>query len=143
MIITAAHAVNEGRDPDLEPGPDQDHDFHFMDRPNPAHAVEAVTSLVAERVPDGLGLDPVRDVQVLAPMYKTPVGIDALNAALQERLNPKGAPGGQGPLPDRRPPDPDPQLPRAGADERLDLLPGRGRSRRGGDRASRPTTAPR
>ena len=91
MIITAAHDVNEGRDPELTPGPDQDHDFHFMDRPNPAHAVEAVTSLVAERVPDGLGLDPVRDVQVLAPMYKTPVGIDALNSALQTRLNPHGA----------------------------------------------------
>ena len=42
MIITAAHAVNEGRDPDLEPGPDQERDFFFMDRPNPAHAVEAV-----------------------------------------------------------------------------------------------------
>jgi len=92
MIITAAHAVNEGRDPDLEPGPDQERDFFFMDRPNPAHAVEAVTSLVADRVPHGLGLDPVRDVQVMAPMYKTPVGIDALNAALQERLNPKGRP---------------------------------------------------
>jgi exodeoxyribonuclease V alpha subunit len=90
MITTAAHAVNEGREPELEPGPDQDHDFHFMDRPNPAHALEAVTSLVAERVPEGLDLDPVRDVQVLAPMYKTAIGIDALNEALQQRLNPRG-----------------------------------------------------
>jgi exodeoxyribonuclease V alpha subunit len=92
MITTAAHAVNEGREPELEPGPDQVHDFFFMDRPNPERAVEAVTSLVAERVPEGLGLDPVRDVQVLAPMYKTPVGIDVLNAALQHRLNPRGRP---------------------------------------------------
>jgi exodeoxyribonuclease V alpha subunit len=92
MITTAAHAVNQGRMPELEPGPGQDHDFHFMDRPNPVHAMEAVTSLVAERVPDGLGLDPVRDVQVLAPMYRTQIGIDVLNAALQERLNPKGRP---------------------------------------------------
>jgi exodeoxyribonuclease V alpha subunit len=92
MITTAAHAVNEGRDPSLEPGPDQDHDFFFMDRPNPARAVDTVTSLVAERVPEGLGLDPVRDVQVLAPMYRTAVGIDALNEALQQRLNPSGRP---------------------------------------------------
>ena len=92
MITTAAHAVNEGRQPELEPGPDQDHDFFFMDRPDPAHALDTVTSLVAERVPDGLGLDPVRDVQVLAPMYRTAVGIDALNEALQARLNPKGRP---------------------------------------------------
>jgi exodeoxyribonuclease V alpha subunit len=90
MITTAAHAVNNGREPDLEPGPDQDQDFHFMERPNPAHALDAVTSLVAERVPEGLELDPVRDVQVLAPMYKTAIGIDALNEALQQRLNPHG-----------------------------------------------------
>jgi exodeoxyribonuclease V alpha subunit len=92
MITTAAHAVNEGREPATEPGPDQERDFFFMDRPNPAHALETVTTLVAERVPDGLGLDPVRDVQVLAPMYRTAVGIDALNAGLQERLNPRGRP---------------------------------------------------
>ncbi|MGZ5321933.1 MAG: SF1B family DNA helicase RecD2 [Solirubrobacterales bacterium] len=92
MITTAAHAITEGREPALEPGPDQDRDFFFMDRPNPARALEAVTSLVAERVPEGLGLDPVRDVQVLAPMYKTAVGIDALNEALQQRLNPGGRP---------------------------------------------------
>ncbi|MFN2612779.1 MAG: AAA family ATPase, partial [Solirubrobacterales bacterium] len=92
MITTAAHAVNEGREPALEPGPDQEHDFFFMDRPNPEQALETVTSLVAERVPEGLGLDPVRDVQVLAPMYKTAVGIDAINVALQRRLNPEGHP---------------------------------------------------
>jgi exodeoxyribonuclease V alpha subunit len=34
----------------------------------------------------------VRDVQVLAPMYKTAVGIDVLNERLQARLNPKGRP---------------------------------------------------
>jgi exodeoxyribonuclease V alpha subunit len=90
MIITAAHAINEGREPALEPGPGQDRDFFFMERPRHAQAVEAVVSLVAERVPEGLGLDPVRDVQVLAPMYRTPVGIDALNEALQQRLNPDG-----------------------------------------------------
>jgi exodeoxyribonuclease V alpha subunit len=92
MITTAAHAVNEGREPSLDPGPEQDHDFFFMDRPNPARAVDTVTSLVAERVPEGLGLDPIRDVQVLAPMYKTAVGIDSLNEALQQRLNPSGRP---------------------------------------------------
>ncbi|MBM3666609.1 MAG: hypothetical protein FJW90_03860 [Actinobacteria bacterium] len=90
MITTAAHAVNQGHEPELRPGPDQDHDFHFMERPDQGRAVETVTALVAERVPGGLGLDPVRDVQVLAPMYRTAVGIDALNAALQQRLNPDG-----------------------------------------------------
>ena len=90
MITTAAHAVNQGRPPKLEPEPGQVHDFHFLDRPKAEQALAAVVELVAERVPDGLGLDPVRDVQVLAPMYKTPVGINALNERLQARLNPNG-----------------------------------------------------
>jgi len=92
MITTAAHAVNRGRPPALEPEPGQDHDFHFLDRTTPERALDAVVELVAERVGGGLGLDPVRDAQVLAPMYRTPVGIDALNERLQARLNPRGRP---------------------------------------------------
>jgi exodeoxyribonuclease V alpha subunit len=91
MITTAAHAINEGRLPRTEPEPDQERDFHFLERPSPERALESVVDLVAERVPEGLGLDPVREVQVLAPMYKTAVGIDALNEQLQARLNPDGA----------------------------------------------------
>ena len=90
MITTAAHEVNQGRPPHLEPEAGQEHDFHFLDRPDAGRALEAVVDLVAERVPGGLGLDPVRDTQVLAPMYRGAVGIDALNERLRERLNPKG-----------------------------------------------------
>jgi exodeoxyribonuclease V alpha subunit len=46
--------------------------------------------VVAERVPKRFDMDPVRDVQVLAPMYRGAVGIDALNERLQQRLNPNG-----------------------------------------------------
>lgn len=90
MIITTAHAINRGADPDLEPGPGQERDLHFIERSNPERARETVADLVAERVPEGLGLDPIRDVQVLAPIYRTQVGIDALNETLQQRLNPDG-----------------------------------------------------
>ncbi|MEX2108464.1 MAG: ATP-binding domain-containing protein, partial [Solirubrobacterales bacterium] len=38
------------------------------------------------------GLDPIREVQVLAPMYKGAVGINALNEKLQESLNQDGKP---------------------------------------------------
>lgn len=92
MITTAAHAVNQGELPRSEPEPDQERDFHFLERPSPERALEAVVELVADRVPNGLGLDPIRDAQVLAPMYKTAVGIDALNERLQQRLNPDGDP---------------------------------------------------
>ncbi|MFA9445524.1 AAA family ATPase [Egicoccus sp. AB-alg6-2] len=52
----------------------------------PAIAARVVQA-VADRVPDYFGVE-VDDVQVLAPMYKGPSGVDALNEALKARLNP-------------------------------------------------------
>jgi exodeoxyribonuclease V alpha subunit len=46
---------------------------------------------VREEIPKRLGLDPVRDVQVLAPMHRGSLGIRELNAALQAALNPPRA----------------------------------------------------
>ncbi|HKI67609.1 MAG TPA: AAA family ATPase [Solirubrobacterales bacterium] len=92
MITTAAHEINQGRAPHLEPGEGQERDFFFVDRPSPERALETVVEVVAERAPSSFGVDPIRDVQVLAPMYKGAVGIDALNERLQARLNPDGAP---------------------------------------------------
>jgi exodeoxyribonuclease V alpha subunit len=90
MITTAAHEINQGREPHLSPGPDQDHDFFFIDRPHPERALETVVEVVAERAPSRFGVDPIREVQVLAPMYRGAIGIDALNERLQAELNPHG-----------------------------------------------------
>ncbi len=90
MITTAAHEINQGRPPHLQPAEDQDHDFFFIDRPHPERALETVVEVVAERAPARFGVDPIREVQVLAPMYRGPVGIDALNERLQAELNPDG-----------------------------------------------------
>jgi len=90
MITTAAHEVNRGRPPHLDPGEGQDHDFFFVDRPDPGRALGTVVEVVAERAPARFEVDPIREVQVLAPMYRGQVGIDALNERLQERLNPRG-----------------------------------------------------
>jgi exodeoxyribonuclease V alpha subunit len=92
MITTAAHEINRGRPPHLEPAEDQDHDFFFIDRRTPERALETVVEVVAERAPGSFGIDPVREVQVLAPMYRGAVGIDVLNERLQRRLNPDGEP---------------------------------------------------
>lgn len=52
-----------------------------------------IVKVVAERIPARFGLDPIRDVQVLAPMNRGAAGARALNLALQVALNPdKGAP---------------------------------------------------
>ena len=92
MITTAAHEINRGRAPHLEPEEGQDHDFFFIDRANPERALDTVVEVVAERAPRRFGVDPIRDVQVLAPMYRGAVGIDSLNERLQQRLNPDGKP---------------------------------------------------
>ncbi len=134
MITTAAHEINQGRAPRLEPREGQERDFFFIDRPDPQRALDTVVEVVAERAPGRYGIDPIRDVQVLAPMYRGPVGLDALNERLQARAQPRRRSGAQRPLPDRRPPDPDPKLARPRADERLDRLPPRRRPRGRGDR---------
>ncbi|MDQ2741069.1 MAG: ATP-binding domain-containing protein, partial [Chloroflexota bacterium] len=43
---------------------------------------------LGERIPFRYGLDPVDDVQVISPMHAGPVGVTALNHALQALLNP-------------------------------------------------------
>ncbi|MFM8657455.1 MAG: ATP-dependent RecD-like DNA helicase, partial [Chthoniobacterales bacterium] len=52
---------------------------------------ELVLRLVREEIPKRMRLDPVRDVQVLAPMHRGSLGIRELNTALQAALNPPRA----------------------------------------------------
>jgi exodeoxyribonuclease V alpha subunit len=92
MITTAAHEINQGKSPHLEPAPEQQRDFFFIERHTPARCRDAVVEMVGERVSAGLGLDPIREAQVLAPVYRGEAGINELNNRLQERLNPDGKP---------------------------------------------------
>jgi exodeoxyribonuclease V alpha subunit len=90
LIVRAAHAVNHGDPPPTVPAEDGLRDFFLIERVNPRAVFDEVISLAAERLPRHYDLDPMADLQVLAPMYKGPVGIDALNAELRARLNPDG-----------------------------------------------------
>jgi exodeoxyribonuclease V alpha subunit len=92
-IITNAHRINRGLVPELgaPAGDDPDRsDFYFVDRDEPIAARSTVLDLVADRIPKRFGFDPVADIQVLTPMHRGDLGTVALNAALQERLNPAG-----------------------------------------------------
>ncbi len=51
--------------------------------------VARIVRTVAERAPEHFGVG-VDDVQVLAPIYRGPNGVDALNTALKQALNPAG-----------------------------------------------------
>jgi exodeoxyribonuclease V alpha subunit len=86
-IITNAHRINRGLYPEFNTT-----DFFFVERKDPTRALETVVELVAERIPERYAMDPLRDIQVLAPMHRGDAGVSALNAALQERLNPAGQP---------------------------------------------------
>lgn len=87
-IITAAHAINQGRLPDLPKPPPPGCDFYFIERETPEAALETILRLAKERVPRAFGLDPVNDVQVLCPMNRGLLGTANLNVELQRALNP-------------------------------------------------------
>jgi exodeoxyribonuclease V alpha subunit len=90
-IVVSAHAINRGELPVLEapggPGAATT-DFYFFARDDPEAARATIVELVAERIPKGFGLDANLDIQVLVPMHRGELGTNALNRALQERLNP-------------------------------------------------------
>jgi exodeoxyribonuclease V alpha subunit len=73
-------------------------DLFLIERGDPVAAREEIAGLVARRLPDHYGVDPVNDVQVFAPVYRGELGIDALNDALRAALNPHGKPVGAGRL---------------------------------------------
>lgn len=90
QIIEAAHAVNEGRLPTLpEPGSESAaSDFFFISREEPDEIVSTLINLVRDRIPKRLGVDPIMEIQVLAPMHRGTLGIGELNTKLQASLNP-------------------------------------------------------
>ena len=88
-IVLSAHRINHGELPDLD-SPPATTDFYFIGRDEPEQAASTIVELVAERIPQKFGFDPIDDVQVLAPMHRGELGTAALNKALQQRLNPAG-----------------------------------------------------
>ncbi len=88
-IVTSAHRINRGLMPELRsPDRDQTSDFYFVAASDVQDAQRKVAEIVARRIPRRFGLDPVRDVQVLSPMNRGPLGAGTLNVVLQEELNP-------------------------------------------------------
>jgi exodeoxyribonuclease V alpha subunit len=98
MIVQGAHAIRRGHPPDFAPGPAMRRDLFLVARQDADAAAQEVISLVCRRLPSHFDLDPVRDIQVFAPVYRGELGIDALNNALREELNPDGRPVGSGRL---------------------------------------------
>ena len=91
-IIENAHSVNAGRMPDIaNPPKGVPGDFYFYEYSEPLEAAAFICRLVGEFIPKFFGYNAMEDVQVLSPMRRGDCGVDALNDALQARLNPANA----------------------------------------------------
>jgi exodeoxyribonuclease V alpha subunit len=98
MIIQGAHAIRRGQPPSFAPAPGMRRDLFLVARDDPQAARAEVVSLVSQRLPQHFGVDPLREIQVFAPVYRGDLGIDALNEALRAQLNPDGRTVGSGRL---------------------------------------------
>ena len=90
LIVENAHHIISNEP--LQKGGRAD-DFFFLEADGDA-AQQLVCDLVTTRLPRSYGFDPIKDIQVLCPTKLGPTGTQALNAALQNLLNPpqKGKP---------------------------------------------------
>jgi len=89
-IITNAHLINSGTFPDIKNLSDSD--FYFLDIESPEEILRNILDLVTHRLPKKYAFNAFDDIQVLAPMKRGVIGIENLNQALQEQLNPPGTP---------------------------------------------------
>jgi exodeoxyribonuclease V alpha subunit len=85
-ICTNAQLINQGKMVKLE---DCSEDFFFYEEETPQSTADKIVDLVTEEIPRKYDLDPFRDIQVLCPQKKGPIGVNELNNRLQEKLNPK------------------------------------------------------
>ncbi|ASS73916.1 ATP-dependent RecD-like DNA helicase [Tumebacillus algifaecis] len=84
LIVKNAHRINHGLLPEVT----KEGDFFFLEEGRPDALLALVLDLAARRLPSYLKADPVEDIQVLVPMRRGAVGVEALNEALQTVLNP-------------------------------------------------------
>jgi len=91
-IIANAHRINTGQIPIFSSAQEKDSDpagdFYLFPADTPEESANWVLDVVCKRIPQKFGLHPRDAIQVLAPMYRGPAGVTALNEQLQNKLNP-------------------------------------------------------
>ena len=89
-IVTNAHRVVRGSPPLIRRN---FRDFFLFPAQEAEKAAQLLVEVVGERIPREFPqYDPLRDVQVMAPMREGLAGVRNLNRLLQQRLNPPGRP---------------------------------------------------
>ena len=95
-IVGLAHGIlaGKGSPPSPVDSPEElnpDHDVHFVRALTPEACVDSVTKLCQRILPAKFGIDPKKDLQVLAPLHRGVGGIGNLNDQIRDTLNPDGA----------------------------------------------------
>ena len=85
LIITNAHAINEGVYPDLTV---KNNDFFFLPRRYDREIADTVVELCATRLPRAYGKATEGGIQIITPSRKGEAGTENLNRRLQNELNP-------------------------------------------------------
>ena len=85
LIITNAHAVNNGKMPVLNV---KDNDFFFLRRGSDREIAVTIADLCLNRLPKTYGDMAKGGIQVIAPSRKGEAGTESLNILLQRMLNP-------------------------------------------------------
>ncbi len=86
-IITNAHLINQGISPNLNKFNKND-DFFFIELDSDEELPDRLVNLVQNQIPTKFRVNPVTDIQVLAPMQRGGAGVRSLNIELQKALNP-------------------------------------------------------
>ncbi len=86
LIVTNAHAINEGRYPDISR---VDSDFFFLRRDSDEEIAQTLAQLCAHRLPKKYGEAARSGLQLISPSRKGACGTVNLNVLLQSHLNPK------------------------------------------------------
>lgn len=84
-IVMNAHRINKGEYPISN---EKGTDFFFMNRSNQEGVKDTIIELIKTRLPKYQGFDSLKDIQILAPMRKGSVGVNELNKAIQDAINP-------------------------------------------------------
>jgi exodeoxyribonuclease V alpha subunit len=95
MIVRNARLINQGEMPLLQYedavaayGEGMDKDFYYLGATSYERTLAVVLEMVCDRIPRVYGHDPTKDIMVLSPMRRGPLGNDILNSMLESRLNP-------------------------------------------------------
>lgn len=86
VIVSNAHKVNNG---DMIEVTNTNSEFFYINKNNPMDVQSTIVDLYTKRLPTHYGIDALKDIQILTPTKKTPIGTIELNNAIQKIINPK------------------------------------------------------